>query len=74
MPSYGMADTESVVLSWLREPGDHVEAGDAIVEIETAKAEVALESPTAGVLGPHLVAIDAEVANGTVLTWIEEDA
>jgi 2-oxoglutarate dehydrogenase E2 component (dihydrolipoamide succinyltransferase) len=74
VPSYGMADTESVVLTWLREPGDRVDAGEAIVEIETAKAEVALESPAAGVLGPHLVAVDAEVATGTVLTWIEEDA
>jgi 2-oxoglutarate dehydrogenase E2 component (dihydrolipoamide succinyltransferase) len=74
VPSYGMADTESVVLTWLREPGDRVDAGEAIVEIETAKAEVALESPVAGVLGPHLVAVDAEVATGTVLTWIEEDA
>lgn len=74
VPSYGMADTESVVLSWLAEPGDHVAEGDPVVEIETAKAEVAVESPATGVLGPHLVAVDAEVAAGTVLTWIEEDS
>jgi 2-oxoglutarate dehydrogenase E2 component (dihydrolipoamide succinyltransferase) len=69
-----MADTESVVLTWLHEPGDRVGEGEPIVEIETAKAEVALESPVAGVLGPHLVAVDAEVAAGTVLTWIEEES
>jgi 2-oxoglutarate dehydrogenase E2 component (dihydrolipoamide succinyltransferase) len=73
MPSYGMADTESVILGWLHEPGDRVEAGEPLVEVETAKAEVSLEAPAAGVLGPHLVAVDDEVATGTVLTWIEQD-
>jgi pyruvate/2-oxoglutarate dehydrogenase complex dihydrolipoamide acyltransferase (E2) component len=74
VPSYGMADTECVVLNWLREPGDRVGEGEPIVEIETAKAEVALESPVTGVLGPHLAAIDAEVPAGTVLTWIEVES
>ncbi len=75
IPAYGMADTDSVVLRWLREPGEQVEEGEPVVDIETAKAEVSLESPARGVLGPHLVEVDAEVATGTVLTWIErEDA
>lgn len=74
VPSYGMADTESVILAWLREPGDRVAEGDPVVEIETAKAQVTLESPAAGVLGPHLVAIDDEVSTGAVLTWIEKES
>jgi pyruvate/2-oxoglutarate dehydrogenase complex dihydrolipoamide acyltransferase (E2) component len=71
MPSYGMADTESVVLAWLREPGELVDEGDPVVSIDTAKTEVTLESPAAGVLGPHLFDVDAEVATGAVLNWVE---
>ena len=72
MPSYGMADTESVVLEWLRQPGELVDEGDPVVSIDTAKTEVTLESPAAGVLGPHLFNVDAEVATGAVLTWVDE--
>ncbi len=71
MPSYGMADTESVVIEWLRQPGEQVAEGDPLVSIDTAKTEVTLESPAAGVLGPHLFDVDAEVATGAVLTWVE---
>ena len=74
MPSYGMADTESVVLQWLREPGDVVQEGEPLVEIETAKAQMSLEAPASGVVGPHLVAVDDEIATGTVLTWIEQES
>jgi pyruvate/2-oxoglutarate dehydrogenase complex dihydrolipoamide acyltransferase (E2) component len=73
IPAYGMADTDSVVVRWLRDPGELVEEGDPVVDIETNKAEVSLESPARGVLGPHLVEPDAEVATGTVLTWIEQE-
>lgn len=73
MPSYGMADTESVVVAWLREPGELVYEGEPVVALDTAKAEVTLESPAAGVLGPRLFAIDAEVATGAVLTWVDQE-
>jgi pyruvate/2-oxoglutarate dehydrogenase complex dihydrolipoamide acyltransferase (E2) component len=71
VPSYGMADTESVVVAWLREPGEMVDEGDPLVSIDTAKTEVTLDSPAAGVLGPHLFDVDAEVGTGSVLTWVE---
>lgn len=73
VPAYGMADTESVVLAWLREPGEHVREGDPLVEIDTAKAQETLDSPATGFLGPRLVEVDGEVTSGTVLTWVEKD-
>jgi pyruvate/2-oxoglutarate dehydrogenase complex dihydrolipoamide acyltransferase (E2) component len=48
-----------------------VDEGDPVVSIDTAKTEVTLESPAAGVLGPHLFGVDAEVGTGAVLTWVE---
>jgi pyruvate dehydrogenase E2 component (dihydrolipoamide acetyltransferase) len=51
-----MAMTEALLVEWLKQPGDVVSAGQPIAEIETDKATIELESPAAGVLGPHLFA------------------
>jgi pyruvate/2-oxoglutarate dehydrogenase complex dihydrolipoamide acyltransferase (E2) component len=67
-----MADAESVVTAWLREPGELVREGDPLVEIDTNKTEVTLESPATGTLGPRLFEVDAEVETGAVITWVEE--
>ena len=37
IPAYGMADTDSVVLRWSREPGEQVEEGEPVVDIETVR-------------------------------------
>lgn len=50
LPQWGMGMTEGTVAAWHKEVGDHVEAGEAIAEIETAKAMQDLESPLAGTL------------------------
>jgi pyruvate dehydrogenase E2 component (dihydrolipoamide acetyltransferase) len=54
IPALGMAMTEALLVEWLKQPGDLVSAGEPIAEIETDKATIELESPAAGVLGPHL--------------------
>jgi pyruvate dehydrogenase E2 component (dihydrolipoamide acetyltransferase) len=54
IPALGMAMTEALLMSWLKEPGDQVVEGEPIAEIETDKATMALESPAAGTLGRHL--------------------
>lgn len=56
IPALGMAMTEALLVEWLKQPGDLVSAGEPIAEIETDKATMELESPAAGVLGPHLFA------------------
>ena len=54
IPALGMAMTEALLLSWLKQPGDTVVEGEPIAEIETDKATMDLESPAAGLLGRHL--------------------
>jgi pyruvate/2-oxoglutarate dehydrogenase complex dihydrolipoamide acyltransferase (E2) component len=73
IPAYGMTDEDCLITQWLREPGDHVEKGEPILEVETSKAEVVIESPEDGVVGEHLVESGAEVPPGTVLTWVEAE-
>jgi pyruvate/2-oxoglutarate dehydrogenase complex dihydrolipoamide acyltransferase (E2) component len=62
-----------VVVEWLRADGDLVEAGEAIVVIESEKAETELESPASGRLKVLVEADDdVEVAVGTILGSITE--
>ncbi|MCL6454954.1 MAG: 2-oxo acid dehydrogenase subunit E2 [Alicyclobacillus sp.] len=54
MPKLGLTMTEGTVATWLKQPGDVVEAGEAIAEIETDKITYTLEAPVDG----RLVRID----------------
>jgi pyruvate dehydrogenase E2 component (dihydrolipoamide acetyltransferase) len=72
IPAVGVAMTEATVLDWLKQPGQPVAEGEAIVEIETDKATTELTSPVDGRLGEHLVAVGDEVAIGTVVVRVLE--
>ncbi|MBM4033862.1 MAG: 2-oxo acid dehydrogenase subunit E2 [Planctomycetes bacterium] len=50
MPHMGESVAEGKILSWLKHPGDPVEADEPLVEIETDKINVEVPSPSAGVL------------------------
>lgn len=61
MPQWGMGITEAAVLRWLKSPGERVAEGEAIAEIETAKAVEELESPVDGTVRELLVPEGATV-------------
>ncbi len=50
MPKNGMDMTEGTLIRWLKNVGDPVEAGEAIMEIETDKVTMEAEAPASGVL------------------------
>lgn len=50
MPKAGMDMHEGTITEWLKELGDPVEEGEALLEIETDKVTMEVESPVAGVL------------------------
>jgi pyruvate dehydrogenase E2 component (dihydrolipoyllysine-residue acetyltransferase) len=52
MPSFGMYTAEGTVVRWLKPAGARVEAGEAVVELETEKALVEVTSPESGILHP----------------------
>jgi pyruvate dehydrogenase E2 component (dihydrolipoamide acetyltransferase) len=58
MPSLSDSMNEGTILTWLKEEGERVAAGDELVEIETDKATMAYQSPAAGTL--HIVAAVGE--------------
>ena len=55
MPKYGLQQDEGTVLRWLKEEGDSVDLGQALVEVETDKAVFEYESTETGILRKILV-------------------
>ncbi len=57
--------------SWLKAVGDEVRRGEPIVEVETDKSAVEMESLHSGTLVEIVSAAGAEVAVGDVIGFIE---
>ncbi|MDO9490037.1 MAG: biotin/lipoyl-containing protein [Sphingomonadaceae bacterium] len=73
IPNVGMGVTEATIVNWLKAVGDRVDAGEAIVEIETAKSTVEVEAPVGGTLSAILAQVDDEIEVGVAIATIEED-
>ncbi|MEO6906536.1 MAG: thiamine pyrophosphate-dependent enzyme [Abditibacteriaceae bacterium] len=50
MPNQDLTITEGTVVQWLKNVGDAVQQGEAVVEVETAKAVLEVEAPANGTL------------------------
>jgi pyruvate/2-oxoglutarate dehydrogenase complex dihydrolipoamide acyltransferase (E2) component len=72
LPKSGMGIEEGTVVRWLKAVGDKVEQGEAIVEVETAKALQEVQAPASGILAQILVADGETVPVNTALAMIEE--
>ena len=71
MPMMGEVMEEGVVLSWKKREGEAIEKGEIILEIETDKAVVEVESPASGVVKKILVPEGETVPINTPLAVIE---
>ncbi len=74
MPVVGETVTEGTVERWLKQPGDHVDKYEPIVEINTDKVEVELPSPVTGTITEILAPEGATVPVGGDLALIEAEA
>jgi pyruvate dehydrogenase E2 component (dihydrolipoamide acetyltransferase) len=70
MPALGMAQDSGIVLRWLRVEGDQVSAGEALLEVETDKATVELESPIDGTLSGVRAGEGDQVPVGEVIAVV----
>jgi 2-oxoisovalerate dehydrogenase E1 component len=71
MPNMDLTITEATVVKWLKQPGQTVRTGEEIVEMETDKAVVPIESPADGTLAEILVAEGSVVKLGQQLAMIQ---
>jgi pyruvate dehydrogenase E2 component (dihydrolipoamide acetyltransferase) len=67
MPRLSDTMEEGTIIAWYKRPGEPVERGDVLAEIETDKATVELEAFDAGILDRIDVAEGVSVAIGTVV-------
>ena len=74
VPTLGESVTEATVSKWMKEVGDAVGADEPIVELETDKVTLEVNSPVAGTLGEISAAEGSEVEVGVLLGVIEEGA
>jgi pyruvate dehydrogenase E2 component (dihydrolipoamide acetyltransferase) len=72
MPALGVAMSEGLLLGWLKATGDAVAEGEPIMEIETDKSAMEVESPAAGIVGPLLFEPGAVIPVGVAMTHIVE--
>jgi pyruvate/2-oxoglutarate dehydrogenase complex dihydrolipoamide acyltransferase (E2) component len=71
LPKSGMGIEEGTILRWLKAVGDRVSEGEALVEIETAKAVQEVEAPASGTLSKILVAEGETAAVNADIGMIE---
>jgi pyruvate dehydrogenase E2 component (dihydrolipoamide acetyltransferase) len=72
MPSLGSDMEAGTLVTWLKKPGDGVERGDIIAEVDTDKGLIEVEVFTSGVVERLLVAEGTKVPVGTPLAVIRE--
>ncbi|WP_085992842.1 2-oxoglutarate dehydrogenase complex dihydrolipoyllysine-residue succinyltransferase [Oceanobacillus senegalensis] len=73
IPELAESITEGTIAEWLVKKGDKVEKGDAIVELETDKVNVEVNSDFSGVITEILQDEGDDVAVGDVIGKIDEN-
>lgn len=73
VPAGGQTTDISTIGTWLVKKGDKVNRGDALLEIETDKATLTVESFAKGVVLALLAEEGDEVAAGTVIAYIGDE-
>ena len=72
LPQWGMNMENGLLVKWLVKEGDAVDAGQPLVEVETAKIESELETPVSGVVAHIMVPEGTTVDVGSIVAVIAE--
>jgi pyruvate dehydrogenase E2 component (dihydrolipoamide acetyltransferase) len=70
MPALEMAQETGKLLAWRKKEGDRVRKGELLLEIETDKAVVEIESPGEGILAAVRAREGAVVPVGQTIAWL----
>src|SRR5690625_4457400 len=74
VPELAESITEGTIAEWLVKPGDKVEKGDPVVELETDKVNVEVNSDYAGVIVEVLAEEGDDVNVGQTIAKVDESA
>jgi pyruvate dehydrogenase E2 component (dihydrolipoamide acetyltransferase) len=70
MPRMGLTMETGTVVAWLKKENQQVTAGEPLLEIETDKSTVEIESPASGVLGQILCGPGETIPVGQVIGYL----
>ena len=73
IPKIGLVMENARVVRWLKNVGDRVEHGEPLLELETEKSVVEIESTASGRLVEILLEADQEARVGDRIAWLEND-
>jgi 2-oxoglutarate dehydrogenase E2 component (dihydrolipoamide succinyltransferase) len=73
VPELAESITEGTIAQWLKKPGDYVEKGESICELETDKVNVEIMAEESGVLQKILASEGDTVAVGQAIAVIGEE-
>ncbi len=73
MPALGMAQDTGIIVSWRKQLGDAVKAGDVLMEIETDKSTVEVEAGYDGYLASVMAETGVPIPVGQVVAVISGD-
>jgi 2-oxoglutarate dehydrogenase E2 component (dihydrolipoamide succinyltransferase) len=72
VPELGESVVEARIAKWLKKPGDRVEVGDALVELETEKIDLEVSAEKSGVLASIARQEGEDVKIGELLAVVDE--
>src|SRR5277367_2505232 len=71
LPKMGESVAEATIIKWNKNPGDYIEADEAVMEIATDKVDSEVPSPVSGKLIEQLCGENDVVQVGSVIAVIE---
>lgn len=74
MPQMGQSVAEGTIIKWRKQVGDTVAADEVLMEVESDKITVEVESPVAGRIGSVLKGEGARAKVGEVVATLETEA
>src|ERR1700684_1899851 len=70
MPALEMAQETGKLISWRKKEGEAIAKGEPLLDIETDKAVVEIESPADGILAGVKAPAGAVIPAGQTIAWI----
>jgi 2-oxoglutarate dehydrogenase E2 component (dihydrolipoamide succinyltransferase) len=74
VPQLSESVTEATLLEWHKQPGDGVQEGENLIDVETDKVVLELPAPKAGVLAKVIKQGGEKVGSGEVIAMLDTEA
>lgn len=74
VPQIGESVATAFIAQWFKKPGEYVEEGETIMEVDSDKASLEVPSPVSGVVLELVADEGDEVGVGSTIAWIDTAA